>query len=617
MCGIAGAHRDWLSERGLDPAAAMRAALDELAWRGPDGSAVEAAGPWWLGCARLAISGPGRQPVALRNGRHVGIMNGALFDARRLWAELRPGIERRRRLPNDAWLPLLALAEARTDLLAGLRGHHAFAVVDRQTGGIVLGQDLYGEKPLHCLLTRRPGEPFRLAAFASTVAALRRLGMPAITDARRTAEWFRFGWSFDRPHRFSAHLRLASPPVRGRPLLPPTPENGKAQWADAITGGEVAWRANGSRSTPRPAPSEPAEGDLRALLTTSVADSLDSPSPAGLSLSGGVDSSCLGLALGALGRRIPAYQFRAAESPPAERDAARAVAARAGLPLREIDAGPEVLDSLPHLTRLAGVPLGDPSILAVHAVARAASNDGVRILLGGEGADELLLGYRRYRALRRMPHLGRLLPFAPRWSMHPAARYWRALRARNPIRALLAVTPPAFGQEVLAPELGDRACWHDAQPLAAGGNRDLALAARDDDLDHYLPRDLLPKVDIALLAAGVEGRCPFLSAGIEGLATTGRDLGKRALIEAFADDLPEAVRRLPKRGFSLPLDRWFRTELPWLDVLAEARSRARPHLRPGGLARAIDLHRRGAADLGHGLYLLLAYELHLRAIEAS
>ncbi|MFN9703394.1 MAG: hypothetical protein ACK595_01075, partial [Planctomycetota bacterium] len=75
---------------------------------------------------------------------------------------------------------------------------------------------------------------------------------------------------------------------------------------------------------------------------------------------------------------------------------------------------------------------------------------------------------------------------------------------------------------------------------------------------------------------------------------------------------PGAVLRLPKRGFALPLDRWFRGELPWLDLLAEPRTRQRPHLRPGGVAAAVDRHRRGAANLGHGLYLLVAAEVHLR-----
>ncbi|MCK5945190.1 MAG: asparagine synthase, partial [Planctomycetes bacterium] len=300
-----------------------------------------------------------------------------------------------------------------------------------------------------------------------------------------------------------------------------------------------------------------------------------------------------------------------------EREAAEAVSRAAGLPLRTIDGGPEVLDALPRLIRLAGAPLGDPSVLAVHAVARAAAADGVRILLGGEGADELLLGYRRYRALgglSRLPRPSWPLRLPGSWSMHKAARYLRAAVSRNPIRALLAVTPPAFGAQVLAADIGAHSCWRDAEPMPHEP-ADLALASRADDLDNYLPRDLLPKLDVALMAAGIEGRCPYLEANIEPFGQDRRALGKRPLRRAFARELPAAVRQLPKLGFALPLDAWFRDDLPALDVLAEPRSRQRPHLRPGGLQLAIDRHRGDRADLGHGLYLLLAYELHLRAVE--
>src|SRR5690606_18459681 len=133
---------------------------------------------------------------------------------------------------------------------------------------------------------------------------------------------------------------------------------------------------------------------------------------------------------------------------------------------------------------------------------------------GGEGADELLLGYRRYRALRRMPRLGSLRAIRSDWSMHKAARYWRATVAKNPIRALLAVTPPALADHVLSPQFALRRCWQDAE-IMSRSSADLGLAARDDDLANYLPRDLLPKFDIALMAAGIEGRCPYLEAGIE------------------------------------------------------------------------------------------------------
>jgi asparagine synthase (glutamine-hydrolysing) len=309
-------------------------------------------------------------------------------------------------------------------------------------------------------------------------------------------------------------------------------------------------------------------------------------------------------------RRIPAYRLDAANAP-AERSAAVAAAARAGVQLHHVEVGAEVLDALPHLTACAGQPLGDPSILAMHALARAVAADGNRVLLSGEGADELFFGYRRYQALAHLPRLGWLRALAPPWSMRYPARWLRAAAAADPFAALLAVTPPAFATAVLAPELTRRAA-RERRPTPRCHAADRLRPARAADLCGYLRCDLLPKVDIACMAAGVEARAPFLEGDAEAFGREPSALGKRPLRAAFAAELPPEVLRLRKHGFALPLDRWFRGELPWLDLLAEPRTRQRPHLRPGGIATAVDQHRSGRTDLGHGLYLLVALELFRR-----
>jgi len=174
---------------------------------------------------------------------------------------------------------------------------------------------------------------------------------------------------------------------------------------------------------------------------------------------------------------------------------------------------------------------------------------------------------------------------------------------------------------VLAPELARRACWQDrrSHERTTGPHAPTAphrvLATRDFEVAHYLRCDLLPKADVATMAAGVEARCPYLEGRVADFGRELAALGKAPLRAAFAADLPPEVLQLPKRGFGLPLDRWFRGELPWLDLLAEPKTQQRPHLRPGGVARAVDLHRRRSTDLGHGLYLLVAVELYLRCIE--
>jgi asparagine synthase (glutamine-hydrolysing) len=274
-----------------------------------------------------------------------------------------------------------------------------------------------------------------------------------------------------------------------------------------------------------------------------------------------------------------------------------------------------VCGALEGLTAAWGLPLGDPSVLAVHALARRAAGDGIRVLLSGEGADELLLGYARHRAARWLPcarPVRRLLPRGG-WSMARGRRLLRAAAARDPYAALLGVTPPSFRRAVLARELQDAALpeVREREPLAR---------ARAVDLAFYLRWDLLPKLDVATMAAGLEGRCPFLDPAVVAAAQAMRPrqvLGKAPLRRAFARHLPAAAQRLPKTGFALPLDRWFRGDLPWLDLLRERRTRERPHVRGPGLGAAIDRHRRGAADLGHALYLVVAFELWLRAQEAS
>lgn len=604
MCGIVGARDDWLRRRRRSPEASVATAVAALAWRGEDDRAVRRASGWWLGCARLAISAGEGQPIRAPAANTTAVLNGAITNARDLWRQLSPGAERQAPLPNDAALPSLAVSQRRTDLLDGLRGHHAYAVVDERTDEVYLGQDRYGERPLWCVRAKIDGR-WQLAAFSSTLTALRCLGVHVRASQGAVAQWFRYGWSEGQEFAVGDDVIVCELPARGAAYVArPTSRD----WVERVY-------------EPRPTTAQQdARGDAGALpelLAESVTRCLDTPSAAGLSLSGGVDSSCLALTLGAIGQEIPAYQFSAAGAPADERRAATAVAAVAGLPLRPVDGGVEVLDALPELTRMVGQPLGDPSVLAAHAVAKAARADGVKVLLGGEGADELLLGYRRYRLLQCVPQLPRL-PWLARWtrrlrpwSTRAGARLARAFTAPNPVRALLAVTPPAFGLEVLAGALADAPCWQDAERLQPASSA-RAHAGRDDDLAHYLPRDLLPKLDVALLAAGVEGRCPYLEAGIEPFGADLSALGKRPLRAAFAARLPSAVKRLPKRGFSLPLNAWFRGELDALDVLAEERARGRPHLRPGGLARAVDQHRARRSDLGHGLYLLYAYELHLR-----
>ena len=189
MCGIVGARDDWLRRSGLPPERAMRDAVAELAWRGPDGQQLTRCGSWWLGCARLAISrADSGQPVVRRGERFAAVMNGAVTNARELWAEWQPGIERRAALPNDAWLPLVGVEHG--GQLEQMRGHHAFAVVDAERDEVVIGRDRFGEKPLLYLFERgqflqpRPAQRRLTAQFAQQKRQFRRRQLPHLAGSQ-------------------------------------------------------------------------------------------------------------------------------------------------------------------------------------------------------------------------------------------------------------------------------------------------------------------------------------------------------------------------------------------------------------------------------------------------
>jgi asparagine synthase (glutamine-hydrolysing) len=512
------------------------------------------------------------------------VLNGAITDARRRWPHLLSPSRLPRTLPNDAWQPLLLAERGDLDGLARMCGHHASAVVDREHGGLVLARDAMGEKPL--FVVREQG---RIVAFASTTGCLRALGIRIDLGAETVAEFFTRGTT--------TSLDLHDP-----------------RWSLETTLAGVCRNQNGQPELRVPPRLEAPGSTLGEALLAATRRCSDAEGPIALALSGGLDSSAIAVALQQLGISLSAYQFCAAGEALAERQRAVLVAQHCGHRLRPVTAGPEVLNALPQLTADWGLPLGDPSVLAMHALAQAAVADGARVLLSGEGSDELLLGYARHRAAAWLPRRG--WPWLPRraWSMRKAARLWRALTATDPYAELLAVTPPGFRAEVLAhayavpPALPDVVA---ASKLAR---------VRALDLDGYLRQDLLPKLDVATMAAAIEGRCPFLDAEVRAVAMhldPAHALGKAPLRAWLAQRLPPAVLNAKKQGFALPLDRWFRGEIPWLDLLRDAKTRQRPHLRASGLDQAIDRHRRGAVDLGHGLYLVVAFEIYLRSQERS
>ncbi|HMQ22494.1 MAG TPA: asparagine synthetase B, partial [Planctomycetota bacterium] len=456
---------------------------------------------------------------------------------------------------NDAEVALRLYLAHGIEGLTRLDGHFAFAIHDEARDTLVLGRDRFGEKPLFVAQDARDGlgaeGGANEARFASTPSALRALcGMGAVTVDRRAARRFaRFGFFDATKSCLGLPMRALAPAsieafgsVRRSLLVEPAP---------TLTTWPSDWREV-------------------------VRERLRCDRPVGIFLSGGLDSALIASEAAALGAKPICYSLDFEDGKSEGAKAAR-IAAHLGLPHVRHRIGKEAIDALPQLVELYGLPLGDPSILAVHALALRAREDGVAVVLGGDGADELFHGYRRMRA---WPWLRRVSLLAP----SGVRRLWRASEgASEGARARRAAGNRDYrelwslaGRELLDRLFGDAGddVGDDDAVALAKGDAVSAEAVRELELTEYLANDLLVKTDVGGLAAGIEMRAPYLDARVVDHAraakthTTRRSkLPIRALL---AERLPRELVRGRKLGFGPPIGAWIRERRAFLRPLVEA-----------------------------------------------
>lgn len=607
MCGIAGFV-------GTSPVAAtVRAAmLDALRPRGPDAQRVVA----WSGSerivdasaeadvarpatvallhARLAIIDPrpeADQPMAC--GFDAGTVgaddlwlcyNGEVYgwaeEAARLAAAGGPF-----RTRSDTEFILRGYAAWGIEgLLPRLRGMFAFALLDWKRGRLVLARDRMGKKPL--VIARREGDAAGLA-FGSTVRSV----LPWLSpEARRL--------SGDALDAYLAHRYVPAPMtiVEGVERL----ENAHVASVDLSTGrlertrywslaGDVgaadAAAAAGSQGGKDPDEAASALAELdRAIELRTVADR-----PLGVFLSGGIDSTAVACRLAALGHR-DLRTFTAAFDDPRfdESGEAAATAAALGLPNLALPVPARIGDAFERIVADLDEPFADPSVFPTWFLARA-TREHVVVVLGGDGGDELLAGYKRYaKHLRTAWRRGLALPALPpvlrgaslsakgatRWADEIALSWREAYVLR------FSGFSPAQRRFLQGGRPLSRATWWrmpDADAVAAAASADAPRGLADllaIDLANYLPEYVLRKADLCTMAHGLELRAPMLdhrfAQRVAALPSALRftDPPKRLLAPALAP-----VARLDpfgrkKRGFNPPLQDWLATDLaPRLDRL--------------------------------------------------
>ncbi|MEM9523605.1 MAG: asparagine synthase (glutamine-hydrolyzing) [Pseudomonadota bacterium] len=607
MCGILGIC-------GVTPDLAIDetrflAARDIMRSRGPDAAGFAryegvAGEDVLFGHRRLSIqdlSPSGNQPMISACGRYAIIYNGEVYNTPTLRANLKAD-GHRFRSGSDTEAILEGYARRGPDIVGELHGIFVFAIWDRMERKLFVARDRIGIKPLYW------AEEGGSLAFASDARALRALGYGGARDEDALALYFSFGYV-------------------------PAPRSIWKGIAKLDAGGTLEWRP-GRAPVIRTYWSAPEETDyaensvvLEALIDSVVEEQLLSDVPVGLFLSGGLDSSVVAAsiaALGSAGRGVTALtvgfpgRADADEAPIAER-----TARTLGLSLEILPLSKNARDYYREAVVALDEPLAYSAIVTQTAISRLAAEAGLKVVLSGDGGDEVFGGYRWYERLLDPPPPPRnpfehILPKHRRRAAEAARdRAWRAL---SPVIAHAQSVFPGFRADQTAALLG----------RSEAEIRDLAIAAlaRHDrpalpekrrrqrlDLYTFCQDVVLTKVDRAGMAFGVEARPPLLDHRII-------DWGlSRPVSEDFDARPKNALREIvrarglgflldqPKRGFSLKSSDAPTRERMAADITADAADL--------GIARDWQTHMpRGMRHYGPRLALLHWLVLWNRAISS-
>jgi asparagine synthase (glutamine-hydrolysing) len=582
MCGIFGA----IARRDAPlrhPQSVERMAA-VLRHRGPDGECIVGHERARIGARRLAIMDltTGDQPFQSPDGKIWMVCNGEIYNAPALRQEATGwGYPFRSRGDIENIVPFYERLGA--DAVARLDGMFGLAVWDDANRRLILARDRAGEKPL--FWTEIDDE----LRFASEIQALlefpdqpRRLNRTALSLYHALGYVPAPYTMFDGIHKLPPASVLIA-------------ENGRDPEIRAY------WSAAKAASQPSALSFDNAD-ELRELLLRAVKRELMSDVPFGIFTSGGLDSSLLvaATARAVPDERIHTYAVRFTETGYDESDYAEAVTHAIRSVHHVVTADDESLGrALEVVSRSLAEPLGDPAILPTWLLAEAA-RDHVKVILSGEGADELFGGYPTYLGHKYAETWQRIpaaLRRAARWSVDRWPSSTGKMTLEYMLKQFLAAADRPWMERHLT--------WLGAMKIDEGVIAELACKIagfpHDDPLNRvtwfdfstYLPDDLLVKVDRATMLASVEARAPFLDREVMELvlpAAAGlkvRGLTTKAILKEAARGLvPDAVIKRRKRGLSVPVARWLNTGLaPLADrlldtpLLAEHRSGRRNHAR--------------------------------------
>ncbi|WP_445143505.1 asparagine synthase (glutamine-hydrolyzing) [Dyella sp. Tek66A03] len=596
MCGICGIldRNSGLTARVMEPKA--RVMLQAMAHRGPNGSAMYSRDEVVMAVNRLAIRGVDElQPPLIEYGDGIVVAcNGEIDNHRELRLAL---AQSGYAIPQSTDVAVIAplYLQKGLDFLLHLHGAFAIALWDARKQRLILARDRAGER--HLYYSTRD----RAVHFASELSALV-AAQPSIAriDQVSLAHYLRSGYCPSPRSLLEGYHKVRPGEMI---VIEPAGKRHVRYWSSPI--------GTAKKSVPSPDAFDP-------IFRNAVRRQSDIDVDYGVLLSGGIDSALITAVARSLRpeKRLPAYCIRFAEASFDEgRDAAQ-IAHHLGCDFVPVTIAPEdVPDGIRQLVSMTGEPLADPAWLPLSLVTKRASQE-VRVLLGGEGADELFGGYPTYLGAHLASRYARL-PTALRLGI-------RQLVDRLPVSDKKVSTSFLLKRFVSGQELdgmtrhmlwtaGISPDWLRRLGVAPPFDRTdhdpraLIDAIQNYDFGHSLPDALMAKADRGGMSHGVEIRAPFLDQTVIEFAATLplnariRGITTKVFLKDYARRyLPRSVITRRKRGLSVPLSQWLRGPLfDWASarltsgalvdagisieaaqmLLAELRLRARDHSR--------------------------------------
>jgi asparagine synthase (glutamine-hydrolysing) len=620
MCGIAG-------QIYADPGATADGGLvhrmcQSIRYRGPDDHGLIVDGQVALGMVRLAIIDlvTGKQPMTNEDNSVMVVFNGEIYNFR----ELRASLEKngyRFRTNSDTEVIVYLYEQYGQDFVHHLRGMFAIALWDKKERKFLLVRDRLGVKPLFYRM-----EGHRLLFGSEIKAILQDPRVPRVANYAGIDQMFRYGHTV--------------PPVTCFDGIAELPPASMLTYHEGACDVRRYWDLHFEVS---PAYDEArARDELLSLLRESIRLRMISDVPLGALLSGGVDSTMVVALMSEVsGAPVKTFSIGFEDRSYSELPYAKQVAERYGTDHHEYFVTPDVADLLPTLIRHHDAPFFDTSAIPTYYVCKMA-REHVTVALSGDGGDELFAGYNLYLAEKAARYVERL----PRWlgegmirriancipestnylnkgrvarefvraaTLGTKGRYERwSSKVKSEVRRDLYRAPP------LVSCLNDECSRHiddlfQLQPKATTLNRLLYI-----DIKTELANDVLVKVDRMSMANSLEVRSPLLDHRLHEFAATLPDEAKlkgwktKYLLKSLAVRyLPRELLKRPKRGFSVPLDRWFREDLGRYaaEVVTDPGTRTRGLFNTQAVDQLMKDHRDGLTNYGREIWMLLVTEL--------